>query len=540
MSAFIKTLQYRAVIFITAIGAISLLNISINYEKETNLGTMLFPDAQEGEIFLSSCDIFLEGDDRSYKGDCGTLIVRENRYVPNSRLIPLPVRRVKALGNHVAEPIFWFEGGPGGPNVMTYPTDGLLNNHDFIMVGYRGIEGEVNIVCGEIANAVRAAKGNLLSDEALDSYAQAASECSQRYISNGIDLTGYTMNHTIDDMELARNAFGYDKINLYGNSYGTRLELLYQWYYPNSLNRVVQVAVNPPGHFVFYPEAIEKQLRNYSALCAADEYCSSRTSNLYETIEYALNNLPSHWMGISIDPDKLRLITMVSFMESIEVPDEIFPLNGPAVIDMWLDAAEGNLSGLVTASLLMSHALPSLTARGHKLAMGASAPDFHDKTKDYRNKLSVNETLLGSPFSLMDAAMIEGWIASDDQAVGEIVSSQVETLLINGSIDGSTPMQFARDELLPYLTNGHLFVLRDQGHTETFWNSQPTARARILNEFFDHGNIDGSLYKYQSPVFEVETSWEKIGKTLMLIVGIGILAIVLLMGWSIKMICSRT
>jgi len=35
----------------------------------------------------------------------------------------------------------------------------------------------------------------------------------------GVDLAGYTIAETIDDMEAARVALGYDRINLMGESY---------------------------------------------------------------------------------------------------------------------------------------------------------------------------------------------------------------------------------------------------------------------------------------------------------------------------------
>src|SRR5689334_17683556 len=49
-----------------------------------------------------------------YSADCGTLVVPENRSDSNSRLIALPVIRVRALRNSPAEPIFYLQGGPGG------------------------------------------------------------------------------------------------------------------------------------------------------------------------------------------------------------------------------------------------------------------------------------------------------------------------------------------------------------------------------------------------------------------------------------------
>ena len=56
----------------------------------------------------------------SYAADCGTLVVPENRADPHSRLIALPVTRIRARSAHPAEPIFRLEGGPGITN-MQFP-----------------------------------------------------------------------------------------------------------------------------------------------------------------------------------------------------------------------------------------------------------------------------------------------------------------------------------------------------------------------------------------------------------------------------------
>ena len=118
---------------IAGLGSALLLLSTPGIASETEYGTVVPSGAKSGDLSLAACEVYLEGDDRSYAGDCGTLVVPENRNNPNSRLIALPVTRVNAMGDKALEPIFWFEGGPGGPNRTVYPTDGLLEKHDLVM-----------------------------------------------------------------------------------------------------------------------------------------------------------------------------------------------------------------------------------------------------------------------------------------------------------------------------------------------------------------------------------------------------------------------
>src|SRR5574342_361155 len=89
--------------------------------------------AQAGDLAgLESCTY--EAQDAKYVADCGTLVVPENRADPNSRLIALPVIRVRATGSNPAEPIFWFEGGPGYSNMGAPLVSWFVENHDIVMV----------------------------------------------------------------------------------------------------------------------------------------------------------------------------------------------------------------------------------------------------------------------------------------------------------------------------------------------------------------------------------------------------------------------
>jgi hypothetical protein len=72
-------------------------------------------DAQAGDLMIEPCSYATE--EGSYTADCGTLVVPENRADPESRLIALPVTRIRALSDHPAEPVFRLEGGPGKTNM---------------------------------------------------------------------------------------------------------------------------------------------------------------------------------------------------------------------------------------------------------------------------------------------------------------------------------------------------------------------------------------------------------------------------------------
>ena len=92
----------------------------------------------------------------SYDADCGTLVVPENRADPHSRLIALPVTRIRARSAHPAEPIFRLQGGPGITNMTVPEASRFADDHDVVLVGYRGVDGSSRLDCPEVESALEA------------------------------------------------------------------------------------------------------------------------------------------------------------------------------------------------------------------------------------------------------------------------------------------------------------------------------------------------------------------------------------------------
>ncbi len=120
----------------------------------------------------------------------------------------------------------------------------------------------------------------------------------------------------------------------------------------------------------------------------------------------------------------------------------------------------------------------------------------------------------------------------------QVQPSSVETLIINGNLDFSTPAENAINELLPTLENGHKIILTDMGHDEDFWNAQPEAAMQLLLTYFDTGEVDESLFEHQPVNFEVDfPSFPTLGKLMFFLPLLIIVIIGLLVGlvvWRVR------
>ena len=93
--------------------------------------------------------------------------------------------------------------------------------------------------------------------------------------------------------------------------------------------------------------------------------------------------------------------------------------------------------------------------------------------------------------------------------------SEVQSLLVSGTVDLSTPAQLATTELLPSLPHGRQVVLSEFGHTADLWKLNPRATERLLTSFFDTGVADSSLFTYAAMDFRAAPRLPTLAKLLL-------------------------
>ena len=190
--------------------------------------------AHAGELILKPCTY---GTERGrYPADCGTLVVPENRDNPSSRLIALPVTRIRARSAHPGTPIFRLEGGPGITNMDFSKASRFAGTHDVVLVGYRGVDGSSRLDCPEVVSVLKHS-ADMVGTKAFRAKAGAYRACANRLRADGFDLAGYTLPQRVDDLEAARRALGYRRIDLISESAGTRTAMIYSWRHPKSIRR---------------------------------------------------------------------------------------------------------------------------------------------------------------------------------------------------------------------------------------------------------------------------------------------------------------
>jgi len=430
-----------------------------------------------------------------YEGERGVLVVPENRNRADSRLIALPVVRIRARNAHPAEPVFNLEGGPGHSNILDKVYDSmrsLLATRDFVMVGYRGVDGSVVLACPEVSEALKGKGDDLLGTESLANLGKAMAASIARLKEEGVDLRGYSIPEVAEDLEAARAALGYDQLDLWSESYGTRVAQIYAELHPERVKRSFMMGVNPPGHFVWEPKIIDAQIEQYSRLWAQDPECSKRCPDLAGAMRRVAHHMPRRWLAFPIDPGKVRLATFF-FLHQRTTAAKVF--------DAYVAADHGDASGLALMSMTSNFFLPKLGVWGDFFSKGLMD---RDPGRNYATEMDPPDAILGSPGSLLyfgPTTALNPWPAAPiPEELRRVRPSKVETLLVGGNLDFSTPAEAATKELLPYLSHGNQVVLSDMGHLEY---NQPEVFEKLVVGFYDTGKADASAFIHAPMDFHV-------------------------------------
>ena len=220
---------------------------------------------------------------------CGSLTVFEDRATGAGRTIDLTIVVIPAVsGSHEPDPLFFLAGGPG--QAATDVADTVLarlaevrRSRDIVFVDQRGTGGSGRMSCAlfergpdEEASSESLQFDAFPLDDLRDCLAEVESVADPRH---------YTTPVAMDDLDDVRAALGYETINLYGGSYGTRAGLIYMRRHPERVRTAVLDGLAPVS--MRLPSSMDadaqRALDRLFADCAADPGCREAFPDLPET-----------------------------------------------------------------------------------------------------------------------------------------------------------------------------------------------------------------------------------------------------------------
>lgn len=201
-------------------------------------------------------------------GWCTHLRVSEDPRKPNGAMISLRIAVLPATKRPAAGALFYLEGGPGGAataaaiRVNDFFAQ-VQRNRDLVMVDQRGTGGSRRLAC----------PNGYVRREDATAVTGYLRRCLDRL---DADPRLYTTSVAADDLEIVRRTLGYDKIDLFGGSYGAMLAQAYVRRYPESVRSVVLDGGSLPDVRIYDVSArnAEQALDVQLARCAAAPACA--------------------------------------------------------------------------------------------------------------------------------------------------------------------------------------------------------------------------------------------------------------------------
>ncbi|MBJ6763473.1 alpha/beta hydrolase [Myxococcaceae bacterium JPH2] len=408
--------------------------------------------------------------------ECGVLSVPENRGKPASRMIQLPVMRLRSRAEKPGIPFVFLPGGPGVSAVdrqRSGKTNPIVEEHDFILLEPRGGKhAQPNLECPEInALTAEASAGRLRGKKLVDALVGAAGRCRATLTGAGVDLDGYTTEAIADDLEDLRRALGIEKWSLMGLSYGARPMLELMRRHPEGIQSAIMDSVFAPN-VVFDEYPATNLMRSLNLVfdgCAADPECGAAYPQLRAQFARLISSADTRPLALGLDlsvsggrPLEIRGAQVADALATgLHQRDTIPRL--PRIISR---AASGHPEEL--AALVKDTQGPSSFTWGLRLSVTCAEENPFANVARATAQLSPAMGLGGIDGRTVPTEVCRVWNVSPAPArMKELVRSDIPTLIYAGEFDPDTPPDWGR-QLLENMPHAYFVEMRGLSHGAGF------------------------------------------------------------------------
>jgi len=290
---------------------------------------------------------------RSSGFSCASLPVPLSRSGQIPGTISLKAQRRLAGSRPSHSAVLALAGGPGQAALglsefVAQAMAPALRSRDLLVFDQRGTGGSDPLGCSALEASVSGSVPTLFEKCALQI---------------GQVRGGFTTAESVEDIEALREAGGYEKLVLYGTSYGTKVALQYAERHPQNVEALVlDSVVVPDGPEPFYTptfRAIPGVLRE---LCAGGE-CAAITSNPVAALALMTSRLRTHALSGSVYDGSGRrhasTLNQLGLLQTLEAGDLNPALRAllPAAVQ---SALHNDPDPLLRLHLLSEGLIPSL------------------------------------------------------------------------------------------------------------------------------------------------------------------------------------
>jgi len=357
--------------------------------------------------------------------------------------------------NKLPDAVFMLAGGPGqsAVNLASFGQamfSRLNKRRDLVFVDQRGTGRSASLACPEVE-----------ADTDVDTEAQIQKKsdaCLQRLqtLPYG-DLRYFTTSIAVQDLEAVRQQQGYQKINLVGASYGTRVGLEYLRQFPQSVKRLVLDGVVPPDMGLPAADA-QTALEDLFADCAKQTACNQAYPHLATQWQKLLASMPA---TVSMTHPRLGTpfkFTMTRDMLLGQIQRTLYAPTSVAALPYAISQAlQGNYQPLVTLSGTVSLPGPASINYGMHFAVWC--------TEAYARPLAAPKDEFEKTMMQLYERTCKNWPRGEVPAgFFTIPAAPSPVLLLSGGIDPVTPIRHGAAVAKALGPNARHVTIQNAGH----------------------------------------------------------------------------
>ena len=438
---------------------------------------------------------------------CGTVTVREDRASADGRQIDLRVVVVPAVRpDPEPDPVFFLAGGPGqaaseivGTILPTFAR--VQQRRDLVFVDQRGTGASNPLDC------VPAEEPTLADGFRTDVDLEEIIACRDTLTENA-DLTRYTTDIAMDDLDQVRQELGYRTINLYGASYGTRAGLEYARRHPDSLRSMILDGLAPQQMVLFQDFARDGQ----SALDALISDCAAETEGCGAAFPDLALQLENLWQragdSASVQLDHPRngreeSILLEGDALAGAIRGVLYQPTLAALLPLAVHEADaGRWEPLVALSASLGEGVSEGMSVGMMLSVACSE-DRPRITPESRAD-AARGTFLGDTLTDTLVQWCEVWPSGEPPpGTGQPVTWDGPVLLLSGGLDPVTPPRWG-ELAASHLPGSRHAVAPGAGHNVAPHGCAP----ELMADFIEAGSADAldldCLAEVQRPPFFID------------------------------------
>jgi pimeloyl-ACP methyl ester carboxylesterase len=412
---------------------------------------------------------------------CGTLRVPLDPEHPREGSVDLKVAVVPALNRRsAAAPLFLLAGGPGQSAMQVYVALSsafarINRNHAIVLLDQRGT-GHSSLQSCEYPEDWQEPA------DAIPALRKATSDCVAKL---GPHVRFYTTSIAVRDLNDMRMALGYDQVDLYGGSYGTRVAELFMRRYPAHVHAVILDGVTYPQQAIGAetPQDGERALNLIVARCMQTPDCAATYPQLPNELSALLQRFGPQKATVTIDDPNSGLPLDIEFNRRIlNAALRLLSYSStqasllPALIH---EAAHGKLRPLAAQSVMNMRQISEQLANGMQYSVICSEdePFFAGNIDRAAMAKTYQGTDMVDALREICALWPRGPVDADLHAP---LHSDIPTLLLSGEADPVTPPLDA-ERAAEGLTRHRHLILKAEGHGQLSTGCMPILAADFLD-----------------------------------------------------------